>query len=168
MIKRTNEALITLCLLLLLLTPLPCFCDGVDGVFWNKMDKIQKSLFVMGYKMGSLDAIMTLNAFIDLNDQAARERKSQDDPKSEQISRISDAHCADLMDITRKGVIRETYVPEEDLEKIVAELDTFYSSKQSLKVGISDAISKIREEMYRRNANIEKALKTRKQLNKLR
>jgi len=52
MIKRTNEAFITLCLLLLLLTPLHCFCDGVDGVFWNKMDKIQKSLFVMGYKMG--------------------------------------------------------------------------------------------------------------------
>jgi len=45
----------------------------------------------------------------------------------------------------------------------VAELDTFYSSKESLKVEISDAISKIREEIYKKNPNMEKALKTRKQ-----
>jgi len=113
--KRTNKAFVPLCLLFLLLSPLPCFCDGVDGFFWNKMDKIQKSLFLMGYKMGSLDAIMTLNTFIDLNDQVARQRKAQDELKSEQIRKTSDAYCADRMDITRRGVIRETYIPEEDL-----------------------------------------------------
>jgi len=161
--KITNKPFVTLCLLFLLFSPSLCFCEGVDGLFWNKMDKTQKYLFVMGYKMASLDAIMTLNAFIELNYEATKERKSEEDPKLEQISKIRDAYCADTMDITRRAVIRETYIPEEDLEKIVAKLDTFYSPKGVLNIKISDAISKIREEMYKTNPNMEKALKTRKQ-----
>lgn len=157
--KRTNNVFITLCLLFLLLSPSHSFCDGVDGFFWNKMDKTQKSIFLMGYKMGSLDTIMTLNALIKITNQVASQGKAFEDPKAEQLKKISDAKCAKFMDLTRRGVIRETYIPEEDLEKIVEQLDIFYSPKKSLNIEISDAISKIVEKAYKSNPNMEKALK---------
>jgi hypothetical protein len=113
--------------------------------------------------MGSFDAITTLNAFIALNGQAATERKTHNDPRTEEFSKVSDTYCAERMDITRRHFARETYIPEEDLDKLVTKLDAFYSQKPSLKVGLSEAISKIREEIYERNPSLEKALKARKQ-----
>ena len=161
--ERTNRLFVGLCLLFLLGFPSLCFCSGVDGVFWNKMDKKQKSLLIMGYKMGSFDAITTLNSFIALNEQAAKQRKTHNPPRTEELTKISDTYCAERMDITRRHLVRETYIPEEDLDKLVTRLDAFYSQKPSLKIGISEAISKIREEIYERNPSLEKALKARKQ-----
>lgn len=158
--KKTSGTFAGLFLSVCLCFPLLCFGQGIDGVFWGKMDKVQKALVVTGYKMGSMDAILTLNTLIALNEQAAKQRSTNKNPELEELSKIDDAKFKDRMNLTRKFLIKETYIPEEDVEKIVTALDAFYSTKVSLPVPLSDAISKIREEMYKNNPGLERILKT--------
>ena len=125
----------------ILCVPAFCFSEGVDGYFWKKMDKMQKSLYLMGYKMGSLDANLTLNSLVNLRKEIK--------PSSDMT--MANAHCTDVVEVMRKAFIRETYIPEENLEIIVEKLDAFYTHERFLKVTVSEAVSKIREEMYKKN-----------------
>jgi hypothetical protein len=144
-------SILALILLVILCIPSLCFSEGGEGYFWKKMDKVQKSLFIMGYKMGSLDAMLTLNSLVSIKKEAIK-------PDGE-VMDLANKYCTDVIEIIRKGVIKETYIPEEDLENIVEELDVFYTRERNLKVRISEAISKIIEEMYKKNPNLEKMLK---------
>ena len=129
-----------------------CFGEGIDGYFWKKMDKTQKSLYVMGYKMGSLDATLTLNSLVNLR----KEIKPSDEMK------IANAYCTDIIELIRKAFIRETYIPEENLEIIIGKLDLFYTQEELLKIKLSEALSKVREEMYKKNPKLEELLKHRR------
>jgi hypothetical protein len=95
--------------------------------------------------------MLTLNSLVSIKKEAIK-------PDGE-VMDLANKYCTDVIEIIRKGVIKETYIPEEDLENIVEELDVFYTRERNLKVRISEAISKIIEEMYKKNPNLEKMLK---------
>jgi hypothetical protein len=117
------------------------------------MDKVQKFIFITGYELGTIDSIGALNTLTDLA------KKTQ--PGEEHLTPAHD-YCTNILEGTRVSVIRESYIPEQDLERIVEELDIFYGKELTLKVRLSDAISKIRDSMYKKNPNLGNILKQRK------
>lgn len=150
--KRETFSAVALISLALFCLPSFCLSEGIDGHFWKKMDKMQKSLYVMGYKMGSLEATLTLNSLIDLRKEVKTRKELE----------ISEAYCTDMIELMRKSFIIETYIPEENLEIIVEELDAFYARGRFLQKEIPEALSKIREEMYDKNPKLKETLKFKK------
>ena len=69
----------------------------------------------------------------------------------------------DIIELIRKAFIRENYIPEENLEIIIGKLDSFYTQEELLKIKLSEALSKVREEMYKdkENPKLEELIKHR-------